>query len=77
MAIQTMLLDPNAQAYTGDEMITEINGGAASFTREDLLDQDLLRIIKTSPASGKFNVKNIQRDSTGKLEVDYDDVPAA
>ena len=75
MAIQVMTLDPNAQSYTGDEMITEINGGTSAFTREDLLDQDLLRIVKTSPASGKFNVKNIQRDASGLLEVEYDDVP--
>jgi hypothetical protein len=77
MAIATMLLDPDAQAYTGDEMIAAINGGADDFTREDLLNQDLMRVIKTSPASGKYNVKNIQRDSTGKLEVEYDDVPEA
>jgi len=75
MAIQVMTLDPNAQSYTGDEMITAIDGATGSFTREDLLDQDLMRIVKTSPASGKFNVKNIQRDATGQLEVEYDDVP--
>lgn len=74
MAIQTMTLDPNAQSYTGDEMITEINAGSLALTRESVLDQDLLRIIKTSPASGKFNVKNIQRDAAGLLEVEYDDV---
>lgn len=74
MAIQTMYLDPNATSYTGDEMIALINAGADDFEREDLLNQDLLRIIKTTPASGQFNVKNIQRHSDGTLEVQYDDV---
>lgn len=30
--------------------------------------------IKTAPSAGEFPVVNIQRDSTGKLDVDYDDV---
>ena len=30
--------------------------------------------IKTAPAAGEFKVVNLQRDATGKLDVDYDDV---
>jgi hypothetical protein len=30
--------------------------------------------IKTGPTSGEFKVVSIQRDASGKLDVDYDDV---
>jgi hypothetical protein len=30
--------------------------------------------IKTAPAAGEFKIVNLQRDATGKLDVDYDDV---
>jgi hypothetical protein len=33
-----------------------------------------LNIVKSNPGSGEFYVKNIQRDSTGKLDVEYDNV---
>lgn len=75
MAIATMTLDPNAtDDQTGDEIITAIDAGSASITREDALDQDSLMLVKTNPIAGEFQVKNIHRDSTGKLEVEYDDV---
>lgn len=123
MAIQTMLLDPNAQAYTddeivakvnnatdkvsadqledgstnhvftatadtkltgiednatadqtGDEIVTAINGGSSAITREDALSQDDLNIVKTNPAAGEYKVKNIHRDTDGKLQAEYDDV---
>ena len=36
---------------------------------------DLARgYIKTSPTTGEFPVVNIQRDATGKLDIDYDNV---
>jgi hypothetical protein len=59
---------------SGDEIITAINGGSSSITREDALSQDDLNIVKSNPGSGEFYVKNIQRDSTGKLDVEYDNV---
>ena len=31
--------------------------------------------VKTNPASGEFKVVAVQRDATGKLDVEYDDVP--
>lgn len=33
MAIQTMLLDPNAQAYTDDEIVGKVNTATAQITR--------------------------------------------
>ena len=74
MAIQSMQLDPNAQAYTDDEIVGKINSATAAITREDALSQDDLKIVKTAPASGEFYVKNIHRDADGKLDVEYDDV---
>jgi len=58
---------------TGDEMVTAIDAGTSSITREDALDQDSLSLVKTAPAAGEFKVKNIHRDSAGKLDVEYDD----
>lgn len=75
MAIQTMTIDPNAtDDQTGDEIVAAIDAGTASITREGALDQDALKIIKTNPVAGEFQVKNIHRDSSGNLEVEYDDV---
>jgi len=73
MAIVSMQLDPNAQAYTDDEIVGKINSATAAITREDALSQDDLNIVKSVPAAGEFYVKNIQRDAAGKLDVDYDD----
>jgi len=74
MAIQSMQLDPNAAAYTDDEIVGKINAATAAITRESALSQDDLNIVKTAPAAGEFAVKNIHRDSTGKLDIEYDDV---
>lgn len=124
MAIQSMQLDPNAAAYTddeivgkvnaaavkvdadqledgtinkvysgtektklgsiednatadqdGDEIVAAINAGADPITREDALSQDDLKIVKTAPAVGEFQIKNIHRDVSGKMDIEYDDVP--
>jgi hypothetical protein len=74
MAIASMQLDPNAAAYTDDEIVAKINTATDPITRESALSQDDLNIVKTNPAAGEFMVKNIHRDSTGKLDVEYDDV---
>ena len=58
---------------TGDEMVSAINSGSASITREDALSQDDLNLVKTNPTTGEYKVKNIHRDSSGKLDVEYDD----
>jgi hypothetical protein len=73
-----MILDPNAaDDQTGDEIIAAINAGSIAITRVDSLDQDSLKIILTSPVSGQFKVKDVRRDASGNLEVEYDDVPIA
>ena len=61
-------------ALTDDEVITAINSASTAITREAALDQDSLKVVKTNPIPGEFSVKNIQRDSGGKLDIEYDDV---
>ena len=58
---------------SGDEIVTAINGGSSSITREDVLSQDDLKIVKTNPVTGEFQVKNIHRQADGKLDIEYDD----
>ncbi len=75
MAIQTMTIDPNASDdQTGDEIIAAIDAGSTAITREGALDQDNLKLIKDNAQSGDFKVKNLLRDSSGNLGVEYDDV---
>ena len=74
MAIVSMQLDPNAASYTDDEIIAKINSATDPITRESALSQDDLMIVKTAPVAGEFSIKNIQRDSTGKMDIEYDDV---
>lgn len=53
------------------------NSKLASSAAKDNLDAlaDTARgYIKTGPTTGEFKVVSIQRDSTGKLDIDYDDV---
>ena len=38
MAIQTMVLDPNAQSYTDDEIVGKVNTAAANITRAGSVD---------------------------------------
>ena len=75
MAIQSVIIDPTATPnQTGDEIIAKINAGSAAITREDSLDQDSLNIVRTGPGTGQHKVKNIQRQSDGRIEIEYDDV---
>jgi len=59
---------------SGDEIITAINGGTGSITREAALDQVSLNLVKTNPAGGEFSIRNIQRDTAGKMDIEYEDV---
>lgn len=116
MAIATFTLDPNAQAYSDDDIVGKVNSATADITRagsvdatarpieageidttelaagavdntklaaeaaKDNLDaiSDVTRgYVQTSPAVGEFPIIAVQRDSTGNLDVDYDDVPIA
>ncbi len=113
MTIESFQLDPNAQAFTDDQIVGKVNTATANITRagsvaaaarpiasgevgatelaagavgntelagtaaKDNLDAlaDTARgYVKTSPVSGEFPVIAIQRDATGKLDVDNDDV---
>ena len=137
MAIQTMVLDPNAQSYTDDQIVGKVNSATAQITRAssvaatarpladgevatakiaagaikakltaeadgsklttsemaaaagivnaqvatgqakanlDAMTDTARGYVKTSPTSGQFKVVAVQRDSTGKLAVSYDDV---
>jgi hypothetical protein len=87
MAIQTMVLDPNAQGYanlaaldpTAASKLAGIAAGAqvnpANLAALDsTAASKLANAIITSPTTGQFKVVALQRDSTGKLAVSYDDV---
>jgi len=75
MALQTITLDPNAQALTDDDIVTAINNATSSISRTDAIDFDALNIVITGPPSGQHKVKKADVDDTGKLVVTYDDVP--
>ncbi len=78
MAIQSVEIDPTAtDDQTGDEIIAAFDAGSSAITRESALDQDNLNIVKTGPGTGQNKIKNIQRQPTGNIELDYDDVPVA
>jgi len=103
MAIQSMQLDPNAAAYTDDEIVAKINSATSTITRAscvssaarpiesgevtnteldtgvakanlDAMSDTERGYVKTNPTTGEYPVINIQRDSDGKLDVDYDNV---
>ena len=59
---------------TDNEVVTAINNASNAITREAALSQDDLKVVKTNPTTGEYQVKNIHRDSTGKLDIEYDDV---
>ena len=77
-------VDPTARPIEAGEVDTAelaanavTNAKADSSLAKDNLSamSDTVRgYIKTDPASGEFPVVNVQRDSVGKLDVDYDDV---
>lgn len=69
------LSEGSANKYmVGDDgVVTAINSASTAITREAALSQDDLKIVKTNPVGGEFLVKNIHRDSTGKLDIEYDD----
>ena len=66
--------DNSTADQTGDEMVTAIDAGTSSITRDDAVDASAMDLVKTNPVAGEFSVKSIQRKSTGNLEASYDDV---
>ncbi len=77
-------VDPLARPIEALEVdTTELADGAVTNTKaEATLAKDNLNAmsntargyIKTEPTSGEFPVVNVQRDASGNLDVDYDDV---
>jgi len=63
----------NKYMVSDDGVVTAINNASSAITREAALSQDDLNIVKSNPAGGEYLVKNIQRDSSGKLDIEYDD----
>jgi len=63
----------NKYMVSDNGVVTAINNASNAITREAALSQDDLNIVKTAPAGGEFKVKNIHRDSSGKLDIEYDD----
>lgn len=103
MAIQNFQLDPNAAAYTDDQIVGKVNSATANITRAssvsaaarplvanevtsselaagtaktnlDAMADTARGYVKTSPTTGEFPVINVQRDASGNLDIDYDDV---
>ena len=103
MAIQSLTLDPNAAAYTDDQIVAKVNNATANINRAgavepaarpivdgevtsakldsgvakanlDAMADTARGYIKTDPTAGQFKVVALERDATGKLKVDYDDV---
>lgn len=60
---------------TGDEMVAAIDVGSAAITREGALDQNSLKIVKTNPVAGEFQVKNVHLQADGKFDFECEDVP--
>jgi hypothetical protein len=52
MAIQTMTLDPNAGAMTGDAIVTAINAGSTAITRANSVGAAARPIGSTEVTSG-------------------------
>jgi hypothetical protein len=88
MAIQTMVLDPNAQSYANlaaldSAAATKLAGIEAGATGDQTGAEirDLIvglavvdrKIVITTPTSGQFKVVAIQRQADGKFAVKYDD----
>lgn len=76
MAMQSFQLDPNAVAYSDNDIIFKINNASDMIYRWNALDQVALRLVKSDPLPGEFYIRDIQRTATGELDVHYDDVPA-
>jgi hypothetical protein len=72
MAIQSFELDPNAAAYTDDEIVDKINSATSAITREAALSQDDLNIIKTNPAASEHRVRYLRLDSAADVVLVYE-----
>ena len=103
MTIATFQLDPNAAAYTDNQIVDKVNAASNNITRAssvaaaarpisdnevtaaklaagtaktnlDAMSDTARGYIKSSPTTGEFPVINVQRDASGNLDIDYDNV---
>ena len=88
MAIQTLVLDPNAASYADladldETAATKLAGIEAGATGDQtgaeirdlvvgLADADR-KIVLTTPTTGQFKIVSVQRQADGKVAVKYDD----
>ena len=80
-------VDPSARPIEALEVgTTELAANAvtnakaeATLAKDNLnaMSDTVREYVKTSPTVGEFPIVNVQRDSAGNLDVDYDDVPIA
>jgi len=73
MATQTIELDPNAQAYTDDEIVGKINTASVAITRESALSIDDLKIVKTNAGVGEYRLKYFRLSSDKDIVVVYNE----
>ncbi|KKL18872.1 hypothetical protein LCGC14_2471180 [marine sediment metagenome] len=63
-----------ARPLVADEVSdVELTATAAKDNLSAMADIDR-GFVRTQPTSGEFPIINVQRDATGQLEVEYDDV---
>ena len=68
------VVDAAARPLVADEVTdTELTATAAKDNLDALADT-ARGYVQTSPAVGEFPIVAVQRDATGNLDVDYDDV---
>jgi hypothetical protein len=86
MAIQTTELDPTAQAYTDDEIVSKVNAatikvdavaleaGAARINLDAMADTER-GYVKVVEDIGDFVITGVKRKSNGKIVFFWDDQP--
>ncbi len=64
MAIQTMVLDPNAQSYTDDQIVGKVNSASAQITRAGSVAVAARPLADNEVTEAKINTGAV---SSGKL----------
>jgi hypothetical protein len=68
MAIQTMLLDPNASSYTDDQIVGKINTATANITRAGSVAATARPIAALEVDAGKIAAGAIKTKLTGEAD---------
>lgn len=63
-----------ARPLAASEVSSSILAAGVAKANLDSMSDTTRGYVKTSPTTGEFKVVSVQRDSTGKLDIDYDDV---